>query len=310
MSERPPTAADLRELEAALATLTTRVRVAELDGDVIVYVYPPHELLLSDVVSVLHTEGLVLADAIGTSVSGDSGPGHYFSFRVASVRGKTREAFLAEAGGLGRQLERAMRPPSRWSRGVGSQREAALTTWIFLRHGESVANAGGWLSGWEDVALTPKGEAQAGAAEALLREHRIGRCLTSDLGRAMETARLALGSRVVPTFRLGELRERNMGSFQGESIAALAADGRRATYLLPFDAAPPGGESRRQATLRALAALRAWDDGTPTLVVAHGSVLRGVVAAFDGVDALDGLPPTANAEPIVRTGLVPRLACP
>lgn len=184
-----------------------------------------------------------------------------------------------------------------------------MTTWIFLRHGESVANAGGWLSGWEDVPLTEKGVAQANAAALALSVHRIGRCLVSDLGRAQHTARLALADRRVPVHTLGELRERHLGELQRVAIAVCEADGRRERWLLPWREGPPGGESRARAVARALAALRHWDDGTPTLVVGHGSVLRGVVAAFDGIAAEDlhALPPTANAQPIVRVGAVPAL---
>ncbi len=184
-----------------------------------------------------------------------------------------------------------------------------MTTWIFLRHGESVANAGGWLSGWEDVALTAKGEEQARAAAFALEAHDIRRCLVSDLGRALHTARLALAGRRIPVHTLGELRERHLGELQRASIAACTADGRRERWLLPWDLGPPGGESRARAVQRALAALRHWDDGTPTLVVGHGSVLRGVVAAFDGVptEQLHALPPTPNAEPLLRVGPVPAL---
>jgi broad specificity phosphatase PhoE len=183
------------------------------------------------------------------------------------------------------------------------------TRWIFLRHGESVANAAGWFSGWEDVALTPLGEEQARAAGLALLDVPIGRCLVSDLDRARQTARLVLAGRAVPIHTLGELRERHMGELQREVIAACTADGRRERYLLPWHEGPPRGESRATAVRRALAALRHWDDGTPTLVVGHGSVLRGVLALFDGLgpDGLPASPPTPNAEPMVRTGPVPFL---
>lgn len=188
-------------------------------------------------------------------------------------------------------------------------RAPGATRWIFLRHGESVANAAGWLSGWEDVALTPRGEEQARAAGLLLADVPIGRCLVSDLGRAQRTARFALAGRDVPIHTLGELRERHMGELQRAVIADCATDGRRERYLLPWGEGPPGGESRATAVRRALAALRHWDDGTPTLVVGHGSVLRGVLAVFDGLgpDGLHALPPTSNAEPMLRIGPVPPL---
>ncbi len=183
------------------------------------------------------------------------------------------------------------------------------TRWIFLRHGESVANEAGWLSGWEDVALTPRGIVQARSAGEALAEVAIGRCLVSDLGRAVLTARLALEGRPVPLHTVGELRERHMGVLQRESIARCSEDGRREQFLHPWDLGPPGGESRATAVRRALAALRHWDDGTPTLVVGHGSVLRGVIALFDGLgpDGLHALPPTGNAEPVHRQGPVPRV---
>lgn len=176
------------------------------------------------------------------------------------------------------------------------------TTWIFLRHGQSVANAAGWLSGWDDVALTEKGEAQARAAGDALRQHPIGRCLSSDLSRAWRTACLALEGRAVPVHRVPELRERHMGCLQGQDWAACKADGRHDRWLRPWEDGPPGGESHRHAVRRALAALRWWDDGTPTLVVAHGSLLRGLVGLLDGVplDELGTIASAANCDPMVR----------
>lgn len=180
------------------------------------------------------------------------------------------------------------------------------TNLIFLRHGQSVANAAGRLSGWEDVALTPEGEAQALAAGAHLRALVFGRVLVSDLGRAIRTAELALmGLPRRPMHILPELRERHMGVLQGEYLADLRADGRSVRYLLPWDQGPPGGETHARVVQRALACLRAWDDGTPTLVVAHGSLIRNVVGWIDGLspDAIATQSSAPNAIPIVRTGV-------
>jgi broad specificity phosphatase PhoE len=162
------------------------------------------------------------------------------------------------------------------------------TLYVFVRHAESTANAAGWLSGWEDVPLTQRGEAQAdaaaGALAALEREHGpVQRCLVSDLGRARATAARLLGRRKVALHVLGELRERHMGALQGVDIAAARADGRLDRFMLPWGEGPPGGESHATCARRALAGLRAWHDGTPTLVVAHGSLLRNVVGLIDGV---------------------------
>lgn len=177
------------------------------------------------------------------------------------------------------------------------------TVYVFLRHAESVANVGGWLSGWDDVPLTPRGEEQARAAAQALAAHPVGRVLVSDLGRARHTARLVLGERRPPVHVLGELRERNMGALQGQSIAEARADGRMERWILPWDAAPPGGESHAEVVRRAFAALRHWHDGTPTLVVAHGSLIRDVVAVLDGLEreTIGRLPSAPHATPLVRT---------
>jgi broad specificity phosphatase PhoE len=172
-----------------------------------------------------------------------------------------------------------------------------VTEWIFVRHGESVANAEGWLSGWSEVALTPAGEAQAEAVGALLRETPFARCLVSDLRRAVRTAQIALAARggpPVPLHVLPELRERHMGALQGEPFAAVRDDGRHARWLAPWDVGPPGGESHAVSVGRLRAALRLWDDGRPTLVVSHGSVLRGLLASLDGAEPASRAP-TPNA---------------
>jgi broad specificity phosphatase PhoE len=177
-----------------------------------------------------------------------------------------------------------------------------MTDWIFLRHGQSRANAEGWLSGWDDVTLTELGEAQARRAGELLRDVPIGRCLSSDLQRASRTAALVLGDRPVPVHTVPELRERHMGCLQGVPWADCKADGRHVRWLQPWEEGPPGGESHAQSVRRALAALRHWDDGTPTLVVAHGSLLRALVGVIDGIPPaeLGRLPSAVNCEPIRR----------
>ena len=175
-----------------------------------------------------------------------------------------------------------------------------MTEWVFLRHGQSFANAEGWLSGWDDVGLTPLGEEQARAAGVALRDVDIGRVLTSDLQRAWRTADLAVGERRPPLHRTGDLRERHMGRLQGLRRESMTEE--YWSWLRSWEAGPPGGESLGRAVARALAVLRHWDDGTPTLVVAHGSLLRGVIGILDGIhpDEVARLPSAANAEPIRR----------
>jgi broad specificity phosphatase PhoE len=166
------------------------------------------------------------------------------------------------------------------------------TGWIFIRHGESTANAAGVLSGWEDVALTSEGERQARLAGAALMGAPIHRVLSSDLQRARRTAELLLEAARSPTLEperdppvliLSALRERRMGEYQGQPIAVLRGDG-RLDAMLSWDGRPPGGESHADLARRALPLLAALPEVPLTLLVAHGGMNRVLLGLLDGVE--------------------------
>lgn len=154
-----------------------------------------------------------------------------------------------------------------------------MARWTFVRHGQSVANAAGWLSGHRDVALTDQGRAQAIEAGQILKDETFDAAWSSDLQRAVHTAQLILGDRGIALQQHPALRERNLGSFEGQLKAELRADGRM-DCLLQWDGKPPGGESHRDLALRALPVLVELPD-VPTLVVSHGGMMRTLVGLLD-----------------------------
>ena len=158
-----------------------------------------------------------------------------------------------------------------------------MSTWLFVRHAESVANAEGWLSGHLDVPLSPRGVAQAEALRERLAGVPIDRCLSSDLQRATETLRIALGGRQVPWARSAQLRERHMGVLERMDKARAKA-GPHWAGLLAWSEGPPGGETVRDGAVRVLGQLAQVPpiDGT-TLVLGHGSALKAVWGLLDGV---------------------------
>lgn len=165
-----------------------------------------------------------------------------------------------------------------------------MARWIFIRHGESTANAGRILSGWNDVALTRRGREQAQRAGRLLAEQLQGRSprvLSSDLQRAHHTAQLAVGVWAeavgvpVPEVRQeAGLRERCMGVLQGASIDAARRDGRMKP-LLRWDDAPEGGESLRALAARCVRVVEQVPLQGETLVFAHGGVIRVLSGMLD-----------------------------
>ena len=174
----------------------------------------------------------------------------------------------------------------------------------FVRHGESTANAGAWLAGHRDAPLTDKGAAQARALAPQLAEIAPGRVISSDLSRAARTADLAWGDRLPAIERCIEARERHLGAWEGAPIEDLRRRGAM-NVLLSWDGAPPGGESHLLLARRAIRFLADRDDGTDTLIFAHGGWIRTVVGLADGMapDAI-GRVKVANTELVARD--VPR----
>jgi broad specificity phosphatase PhoE len=178
----------------------------------------------------------------------------------------------------------------------------SASPWVLLRHGESTANRAGIYSGWDDVPLTEEGRSQAEAAGRALRGRRFVRVLSSDLQRATRTASLALaaaGLDDLPVEQLPGLRERSLGEWQGQDRQAL----RRAhpeRPLLQWTGAAPGGETLGALAHRVLRTLvDAGDPRGPTLLVAHGGVIRVLLGLLAG-DAPGDLwtRRVANAVPI------------
>ncbi len=142
-----------------------------------------------------------------------------------------------------------------------------LELWL-VRHGETTANAGRQLSGWRNVALTPTGQQQASALRSLLDGTHFDHVWSSDLSRAVETARLAWGE---PT-QDERLREMQFGTLEGAVWDELDDDIREA--ILRFDGfTSPGGESFAELGARLIDFIADLEPGRH-LVFTHGGVIR------------------------------------
>jgi len=156
-----------------------------------------------------------------------------------------------------------------------------MARWIFVRHGESVANAEGWLAGHRDTPLTVLGERQAQTMRPVIEQAAPARAFASDLVRARRTAEILLETVTIPLQLTPALRERSLGQWEGRDKAGLRQAG-DLQIALTLHGRPPEGESLDDVACRALAFLHAVDDGTgPTLIVAHGGLIRVVLGLLD-----------------------------
>jgi 2,3-bisphosphoglycerate-dependent phosphoglycerate mutase len=162
---------------------------------------------------------------------------------------------------------------------AGVTKHTGVTRIIVIRHGETEWNVAARIQGHGDSPLTAEGIEQAGALARRLAREEFDLLISSDLGRAMQTARRIAElspHEVIPDARF---RERSFGA--GEGLTYDEIDERypgafsRVREVDP-DYAIPGGESRRQFHRRVAAAFESVvreHAGKRVVVVAHGGVL-------------------------------------
>lgn len=160
-----------------------------------------------------------------------------------------------------------------------------MPTVILVRHGRTTANADGVLAGWSSgVFLDDRGQEQAAAVADRLAEVRLDALVSSPLDRTMQTAD-AIAARQ-PTVarhvddRIGECR---YGEWTGRRLADLADEPLWATVQgHPSAVTFPGGESMPAMQLRAVSAVRDWNerlgDDAVYAMVSHGDVIKAILA--------------------------------
>jgi probable phosphoglycerate mutase len=155
------------------------------------------------------------------------------------------------------------------------------TQLIIVRHGQTEWNIKGIRQGHLDSPLTGRGLAQAKALGQRLAREKFSVLYSSDLGRAIETAREIVsvtGHQIVTDARL---RERHLGIFQGlnaDEINERYPEERRLLRTSGPGYVIPGGESMIQQVERNVAffdSLAVRHAGETIVVVTHGGVVSG-----------------------------------
>ena len=208
-------------------------------------------------------------------------------------------------------------------------------TLILVRHGQSEWNLAGRFTGWWDVDLTDKGEAEAAAAGTLLTEKDMlpDIAFTSYQTRAIRTLHLALGEcgRLwIPETKDWRLNERHYGGLTGldkQETREKHGDEQVHIWRRSFDTPPPemetgheydmaadpryariempASESLKDTIARVLPYYRSAIEpvvmeGRTVLVSAHGNSLRALVKQLSGIsdDDITGLE-IPTGQPIV-----------
>jgi len=193
---------------------------------------------------------------------------------------------------------------------------------ILVRHGQSQWNLENRFTGWWDVDLTEKGEAEARAAGALLKDKGMlpTVAFTSFQTRAIRTLHFALestGRLWIPETKDWRLNERHYGGLTGLDKAETAAkhgDDQVKIWRRSFDIPPPvletgsefdlgrdpryagiaipQTESLKDTIARVLpyyesAIAPCLKAGETVIVAAHGNSLRALVKHLSGISDAD-----------------------
>jgi 2,3-bisphosphoglycerate-dependent phosphoglycerate mutase len=165
----------------------------------------------------------------------------------------------------------------------------APTHLIVIRHGETAWNRERRLQGQLDVPLNAHGEAQAAALGMALQAEPLDAIYSSDLSRALQTARALAAGRPLDVRTESGLRERHYGEFQGLTqveVSERYPEGFAAWQARVPDHAPKGGERLVDFHARVVditLSLARRHLGGRIALVAHGGVLDCLYRAAHGM---------------------------
>lgn len=160
----------------------------------------------------------------------------------------------------------------------------SATRLLLVRHAEPDEAMRGRCYGRLDVELSPAGLRHAAAIGEALREEDVAAVYSSPLRRALDTARPVAAPHGLDPIARDGLRELDFGELEGmryDEIALEHAHLYRSWMEDPTSVRFPGGEAFADLRARALGEvgeIRVRHEGQAAVVVAHGGVVRVVLA--------------------------------
>ncbi len=157
------------------------------------------------------------------------------------------------------------------------------------RHGETEWNIAGKMQGWKNSDLTPKGISNARALGKALENQDIKVIYSSSSGRAVHTAELIRGDRKIDIITDENLREINLGDWEGKSkeeFTEADQEGLDAFWNRPHLYKAKSGEDFYQVRTRIEAVLNRIirdNKDCSIMIVTHAVIVKTIMSIFKGI---------------------------
>ena len=147
---------------------------------------------------------------------------------------------------------------------------------ILVRHGETLHNVAGIAQGWNDSALSDRGNEQVRRLAKRLERHKPDALFSSPLGRALTTANAIKDVLGLEIAILEDLREMSYGGWENRSFLDIRRDEPDVyrKWIDDPDAPSPEGESHNHVRARMERAFEAVASAQRPVLVTHGTAIR------------------------------------
>ncbi|WP_019415088.1 histidine phosphatase family protein [Paenisporosarcina sp. TG20] len=165
-----------------------------------------------------------------------------------------------------------------------------MLTLYITRHGQTEWNVQQRMQGWADSPLTTNGIEAAIQLGEYLQEVPLTAVYSSTSERTIHTAQLIIGKRDIPLIQKEDLREINVGEWQGKTSTEIERDYKeqvKTYYEHPDQFESISGENFHTLKKRIECAIEEIEDAHPNghvLIVTHGVVKKCLINHFSGVE--------------------------
>ena len=179
-----------------------------------------------------------------------------------------------------------------------------MVKFVIIRHGYSVSNKERMFAGQMDVKLDELGLSQAeDTAKYILENYKIDAVYSSDLSRAVDTAKPLANALGLPIITYKELREISAGCWEGMYIKEVKSEYPKEFSKWANDvgnARCGDGETTAELIERGRKIFKKIaheNDGKTVAVATHGGLIRAVRCMWLGIslDDMKDIPHVANA---------------